>query len=505
MPPLPDPLVLNGIFTDVTQPPRRDAAAEGLSLSTPPSLAEQQLAEAARRALRAPAGRTALVLRMSSLTPPAPRPHHRRIARAVLDDVAAQNEGQVFALSNGDLVLLCRSGGGVPGRATPTPATLPDVLARLFRIDAPDPSKLVRHWRLDRAGEEFAAWCGAQVAQAGPAPLPAPEAAAQPSAVEAVDLIVASSRLSDLVQRQMAVLLVPGAGGAGRLQPLYREVTFNVAALEGRLSTVGRASADPYLFRHLAARLDGRMLDALGDDLQRDGPLTYGARDLAGPALHLNLTLAGVLSPKFARFAEGCRRAEARVSVELQLMEACAGPASFAQARDVLRAAGMGVVLDGVTDLALQLTTPAVLQPDLVKLDWSPRLLTADAQLGEVLASIGPSRIVLHRAETEAALAWGLAHGIRRFQGRHVDAMLGAARLQACPYAGGCTLRQCTERASATGPAGRVGCLDQNLLDQGIPQGVPKGAQRLVSNAPALPAASQAVAGLLAAASPHGQ
>lgn len=445
-------------------------------LPTPFPNAEQHLAEAVRRVLRAPAGRTALVLHLSSLTPPAPRAHHRRIARAVLDDVAAANEGQVFALSNGDLVLLCRAGGSSAGaggagsgRSTPTPTTLPDVLARLFRIDAPDPTALVRLWRLDRMGEDFAAWCGARLAQAGPAPAPTPDASAQPSAVEAIDLVVTTSRMSDLVQRQMAVLLAPGAGGTGRLQPLYREVTFNVAALEGRLSAMGRASADPYLFRHLASRLDGRMLDALEEDLQVGGPLTHGARDDGGPALHLNLTLAGVLSPKFARFAGACRAASARVGVELQLMEACADPASFARARGILRAAGLGLILDGVSDLALQLTAPLTLQPDLVKLDWSPRLLSADAELGEALARVGPSRLVLHRAETEAAMAWGLAHGIRRFQGRHVDAMLGAARLSACAFAPACTLRQCTERASATGPAGRVGCRDQKLLDRGTP------------------------------------
>ena len=83
------------------------------------------------------------------------------------------------------------------------------------------------------------------------------------------------------------------------------------------------------------------------------------------------------------------------------------------------------------------------------------------AALYDVLAStIGTDKVVLHHAETEAALRWGLAHGIRRFQGRHVDAMLGASRIVSCGQAEACTLRQCIERAGAAGRVGRAGCVN---------------------------------------------
>jgi hypothetical protein len=66
-------------------------------------------------------------------------------------------------------------------------------------------------------------------------------------------------------------------------------------------------------------------------------------------------------------------------------------------------------------------------------------------------------------------LSWGLAHGIRRFQGRHADAMLAAGRIGACANGGGCSLRQCSERASATGAGGRAGCSNPALLDAAYP------------------------------------
>jgi hypothetical protein len=85
-----------------------------------------------------------------------------------------------------------------------------------------------------------------------------------------------------------------------------------------------------------------------------------------------------------------------------------------------------------------------------------------------------------------------MARGIRRFQGRYVDAMLGAARIVSCPAAETCTLRQCIERATATARAGRAGCGNLALLNAGAPMRVP--AVPVRASAPPLPYA-QAGAG----------
>jgi hypothetical protein len=261
-------------------------------------------------------------------------------------------------------------------------------------------------------------------------------------------------------------------GGQSRLRPLFREITFSVAVLEARIAAVGQAHADPFLFRHLASRLDSRMLELLRQDLQVNGPLTAGARG-SGPILHLNLTVAGILSDRFARFAATCRAVGAQVGVEIPLVGACADPEAFIIARTRLRLAGLALVLDGVSHHALMLTVPMVLEPDLVKLDWSTHLPEAGPAVEQAVQALGCARVVLHRAETEEALKWGMAHGIRRFQGRHVDAMLAAGRIGACAHGGGCSLRQCIERASATGLGGRAGCGNPVLLDAASPLGFP--------------------------------
>jgi len=424
------------------------------------------LRDAVVRLLRAPpdrqAGRLALALHLSRLDPPAPRPYHRRVARAVLDDAARRYDGQVFALRNGDLVMLLQAADAGTALAT--------TLARLFQVDVPNADLLLSRWLLPGDADGLLAFVDARLADDLPGLAPDHAALVEPSAgigaFAAIDALIENSPVSDLMQRQTAVLLSPG--GSARLRPLFREITFSLAVLEARVASAGHLVADPFLLRHLATRLDGHMLQALADDLRGGGPLTAGARD-RGPMLTLNLTLPGILSAGFASFAAACHAAGARVGIEVSLLDACADAEAFLLARERLGVAGLTMVLDGVSHHALMLTTPAALQPDLVKLDWSKQLPEAGSALETALADLGPARVVLHRAETEEALRWGLAQGIRRFQGRHVDAMLAAGRIGACPQAALCTPRQCMERASATASAGRVGCRNTVLLDAAAP------------------------------------
>jgi hypothetical protein len=426
-----------------------------------------------------------VVLHLSRLAPPGPRPHHRRVARAILEDTAQRHEGQVFALANGDLVLLCRAAG--PDRAQPArpahgpapsdPATLPDALARLLRVDMPDPTRVTTVWRLEESLPALTAYVAERLAESGPTmPPPAspgPGLAVQPAVVDALAAIAEGKAIADFMQRQTAVLVGSekrhGPGPNAPLRPLYREVTFSIAALESRIAAVGQAAADPYLFRHLAGRLDRRMLALLADAAGTGGVLDIATVGRGAPPMHINLTLPGILSDSFARFALLCRSFGATVGIEVTLLDACNDAAAFSQARRVLADAGLTLVLDGVSHLSLSLSRPCALRPDLLKLDWSPRLpeLASEErlQITAALERIGLHRVVLQRAETEAALRWGMAQGIRRFQGRYVDAMLAAGRTMSCPHAAGCTLRQCVERAAATGAAGRAGCAVTSLLD----------------------------------------
>ena len=378
-----------------------------------------------------------LVLHLSHLHAPGPRPHHRRIAANLLEGTVQAHGGQVFACPNGDYVLLTEPGGAV---------RLVSTLSHLFRVESPGADRLLALWSLpaDQAAARahFAA-SAMTAAAADDAPVPL-------GAVAAVEAVLAAAPIDELMRRQTAVRLTRAG-----MQPLYQELSVSLAALEARIGSPVPFMADPFLFRHLAARLDRRVLDS---------PMRFAS----GTAVHLNLTVPGILSPGFARLAASLPPG-ARLGAEVQFMEALSDLPRFAAACDTLRRAGCLLVVDGMDHAALALARPAAWDPDLVKLDWSPRLLTLPSRerrmLDQSINALGADRIVLHRAETESALAWGRAQGIRRFQGRHVDAMLAAERLSLCRHAPGCSLRQCINRAAATGHAGRHGCLDPARLE----------------------------------------
>jgi hypothetical protein len=458
-------------------PPNSVTIGGAGGVPTAGSPGERHLLAAIERAARAPHGWSALVLHLSRLTPPDPRPYHRRIARALMQDAAQRADGQLFALRNADLVLLTRD-GDQPGAAVPPNLSnaTGERLRRLYGREAGNTAAVVSEWRLPRDTAKLATYAAERLGE--PEIATADETPAPPAElVDAVAAAIAGARPQDIIRRQAAVRLDPAGGGAGvTMRPCFRELTFSLDALEARLPASLRIEQDLALMLHLGRYLDQRMLQVLELDQGSASPLDItaqagGAR--TGMALHLNLTLPGVLSEGFGLFAARCREIGTGLGVEVSLVEAAADPSAFSRAGGRLRDMGARLVLDGVSHLALVLTRPASLQADLLKLGWSPRMaaLPSDEQgvLARAVAAADPARIVLHHAGSEAAVRWGLAHGIRLFQGRHVDQMLAVQRMLACPAANGCTLAQCVARAGATGLTGRAGCTNLPLLDAGMP------------------------------------
>jgi hypothetical protein len=415
------------------------------------------LRDAVQRALKGrESGWTVLGLHLSRLAPPAPRPHHKRIARVVLDDAASRHRGQLFTLINGDMALLFPPGDNGVGLAA--------MLGTLFSSDAPDPGLILSRWVLPESLKELFAFLDAL-----PTIAAAPGKAEQECGLAAVTTLfnaLEMRRIRDLLERQTGVLVT--IGGTERVLPLYREIRVALPALEARAAAMGHVTADPFLFRHLTAKFDGAMLSATVADLEHDRPMTAGARG-GKTFLHVNMSIEAVLSPGFAELTETATRAEARVAVEIALLEAFADTDNFMRARSRIAEAGFSLVLDDVTHHALLVTKLGSFGCDWLKLDWSRQLLQAGDTVDAALHEIGPGKIILQKADTEDAVRWGIARGIRRFQGRHTDAILAAGRLAVCPAAGACTLRKCIERERAVTPAGRTGCQNHALLDTSVP------------------------------------
>ena len=419
--------------------------------------AERLLWEASERALRQPRGRLVLVLHLSRLTPPAPRSYHIRIARVLMQDSAARFDGQVFTMRNQDLVMLCRQAGSLAqtnaatlGRSgrdefAASPESLPAMLGRLFSVDA-DSAELTSLWRLESDAPSLLGYLTERAGGAASADVLDEQGDATLSAA-ALQGILAKVPLGDLMRQQTGMSLDNDRGRTltDRLVPAFRELDFSLAALNlGPVAT--RATADPFLFRHLATGLDARM------------------------PIHLNLSLETILSPAFTRLSRQAAAAGVRLGASVSLMQACADLDLMDHARRVLTSTGAELVLTHVDPIALAMIRPAKLRPNVMKIVWSPLLLAGSpaeqrASRNGLLDGVDLAKVVLQNADSQNALAWGKAQGISLFQGAFIDNVQAATRMTQCLAASGCTMRQCGARANSVSIAGRAGCSDPALLD----------------------------------------
>ncbi len=142
--------------------------------------------------------------------------------------------------------------------------------------------------------------------------------------------------------------------------PLFQELSVSLAALEARSGHPDAAAADPYLFRHLAGQLDSAMLELLAeDDLSR--------------RRRLNLNLPRIIVAGVRRRSHAAAR-PVRLGVEIPFMEAVADLPRFAEPRALQRdGLHRGAGRPRPCRCLLHATRPRW-QPDMLKLDWSPRM-----------------------------------------------------------------------------------------------------------------------------------
>ena len=87
------------------------------------------------------------------------------------------------------------------------------------------------------------------------------------------------------------------------------------------------------------------------------------------------------------------------------------------------------------------------------------------AEIQHALGPVGFDRVILSRCDTEISISWGLAQGIRMFQGRFLDSMISAVTMAKCAKSSACTLNQCTQRHGVINGRPRAECGDNDMLD----------------------------------------
>ena len=390
---------------------------------------ESLLVDYTRRLARYGAGRRALIIHLSRLRPDNRRAHHIRIAANAFETLVKQFDGQIFLLQNADIVFICKD---------VSVAALDEAVTRLRHLFGDDPLALALD---DNGPDRFATWYDLsrdhaaflaaierlQEAEArrrrrlaalegdalagGRNPIDPPALAELVASIERADL-------SNMLRRQPICAILPDEPPS----PIFREIYVSIPDLRDTILPRYDIAADRWLFQYLTQQLDKRVLALLRKNDDRTIAHSYS----------LNLNLGTLLAPEFLAFDQHLPAgARGSVVIELQKADIFGDIGAFLFARDFVKERGYRLCLDGVTGVSLPFIDREQLQLDLVKLFWHPDL--ADPQHGGRLAAlrdaldrIGKRRVILARCDSEEAVQFGLAQGLRLFQGRHIDRLVNA-------------------------------------------------------------------------------
>jgi EAL domain-containing protein (putative c-di-GMP-specific phosphodiesterase class I) len=365
-------------------------------------------------------GQRALIFRLSRLHRSHRRDKHLQIVVNMLQESLTQYPGRLFALRNGDVVMVCK---GITRKAIDETTEL---LRYLFNDDP-----------LAREGAEQADFCAAfdlevnhpqfvaaleeiresetkqratraapvQLAQSGETgPLDPNRAGALIAAMGRIDL-------STMGRRQTVWEMVPGKPAQAR----FDEFFFSIEKLRGAIGDDFDLAKDRQLFFYLMRWLDRYMLTTLLRD----------HRNFQRP-LSVNINLATLLSPEFIAFDEQ-RPTDwrDRLILEIQLADLWSDLPAFLTVSEGLKRRGYQRCVDGVIWKALPFINFRRFDVDFVKVVWDDALLQLeDATLRELCAAIadcGKGRIILTRCGRREAIKVGQAMGIQLFQGWQVD------------------------------------------------------------------------------------
>lgn len=417
---------------------------------------ENLLYDAAERVGRIREGRQALHLHLSRLLPPNREEAKIRIAFRMFETMVDMFRGQMFLLTNNDIMLICKD------------ARLADLDAIVYKLRAlfsKDPltyaevdgeDRFVTFYDLESEYDPFFAVCAQLLNEAKKRVVQNRNAApVQPLDARNLTKVLERIGVTDIagvVRRQPCVRFSEKQTAEVAFQEFY----MSIMDLQKILAPDVNILANRWLFQHLSQVLDLRVLSVLQDAGFRKTPTAFS----------VNLNMATIETQMFRQF-EAAIRGKAGLVVEFQLVDIFNNLDGFFRARDYLRARGHKTVLDGMSPITLQFMDAERYDCDYVKINWSQDMAddVVTAELHHALGPLGFHRVILARCDTETSITWGLNQGIHYFQGRFLDSMVAAVTMAQCDKASACTLVQCNQRHGVISGRLRVDCGNNDMLD----------------------------------------
>lgn len=396
-----------------------DRSGSGQNRSDAP---ENRLLEYVRRIERHRDGRTALHVHLSRLQARHRRDHHIRVAATTFESVVRQYEGEIFVLTNHDIVFIGKN---------VSDSELEQAVIRLRYLFSEDP--LIQFGGTDDRGE-FCTWyhltsdyhvlletvsrlhqltqTDNNVASQPDRPRPAMDA----GQLAALENTLANADISSLVRNQDICAI---AQNTERPVPLFHEVFVSMRDIADMLLPNVDVTGNRWLFMRLTETLDRRLLALLG----RDAPTL-------NKAFSMNLNIATLLSPDFQKFDEKISTTlRGKLVIELQATDMFADIGAFLFAREYVHDRGYRLCLDGLTHYTYPLIDRERLAVDLIKIYWTGAMDPKDSpaafeDLKRAAGRSGTARVILTRVDSARAIKVGQAAGITLFQGHTIDRLL---------------------------------------------------------------------------------
>lgn len=374
------------------------------------------------------AGRRAVHITLSQLQTRHRRGHFIRIAANSFEPLLKKFEGQIFVLSNSDLVAVCRGA---------SLAEIDQVVLKLRYLFSDDPltmsdeaaegSGFCIWYDLQTQHPAFMETCNRLLQEAESRPrnptigadgVPGDEAALpaiDPMRLSKLEQGVAGMDVTSLIRRQPICAVLPGMPP----KVVFNELYVSIPELRRRIMPDVDIASDRLLFNHLTEVLDMRVLAVL--------PNVEGH---VPTAASVNINISSLLSPQFLAFDAKFRTITKKAVVfEVQPVDVFGDMGAYMFARDFIRERGYRICLDGLNHLTFPLINLKELNLDLEKIVWAPDIDEGQEQrrirFANAVRDAGAARVILCRCDSPKAIEFGQRLGITLFQGRHVDRLLG--------------------------------------------------------------------------------
>lgn len=368
--------------------------------------------------------RRAIQLHLSQLKARNRKDYHLRVAAGLFVPMLRKFTGQLFQLSNSDIVVV------VQDPTTDNMQAIVDKLRQLFDGDPlaapPEPGRrdsFCTWYNLASDYRAFYARCRhiAEQAEANPRPAAEPDRQLDPEILSALTERLENVDIAPLLRAQAICAIKPNA----QANPLLTELYTAMPELRSRIAPQHDLLLEPWLFHYFASELDRRLLAVL----PKISPLPgHGV-------LSLNLSIDALLSEEFLIFDELIRAKTKRsIMIELQLVDVLSDLATYQVARDLARERGYYVAIDGVNHMTVRFVHRDRLDADMIKLIWNPNMEAVarhdrEREFRAMIKRNEPERVVLCRCDEKRAIEVGWSVGITTFQGRYVDDLITSKKV----------------------------------------------------------------------------